>query len=145
MVVLAGLWLFLSFSGGGPQATELTFTELEQRAGEGLIATAVFREQDQVVEGELSTGASYEATYPLEYQDELTEKLRGSGVEVSADPQKGSAVVGVLLNILPFLLIFGFIIFLMRQGQGGGGRVMSFGTGNDDRCPRLIQQKWRAA
>ena len=127
-MVLLGLWLFLSVSNRQPPPQELSFTELEQLAAEGKIRSAIFLEQQQVVEGELVTGKPYQAPYTQEYQDELTQSLKDSGVEdISADPQKGSAVLGVLLNILPFLLIFGFLIFLMRQGQAGGGRVLSFG------------------
>ena len=33
----------------------------------------------------------------------------------------------MLEYILPFVLIFGFWIFLMNQVQGGGSKVMSFG------------------
>jgi cell division protease FtsH len=110
-----------------PEAERVTFTELEQLASQQKVATAVFLERDQQVEGKLVTGQAYEAAYPQEYQDELALKLQDAGVPVAADAQKGSAFLNVILQILPFLLIFGFIIFLMQQGQGGGGRVMSFG------------------
>ena len=36
-------------------------------------------------------------------------------------------LLSLLTYILPFLLFFGFWIFLMNQMQGGGSRVMSFG------------------
>jgi cell division protease FtsH len=126
-VVLGALWLFLSLSDRSPQATELTFTQLEELAKDGKVESATFLEQDQEVEGELSTGEAYTSMYPLEYQDELTATLQEADVELSADAQKGSAFVSVLLNFLPILLIFGLIIFLFRQGQGGGNRVLSFG------------------
>ncbi|MDQ3991439.1 MAG: ATP-dependent zinc metalloprotease FtsH [Actinomycetota bacterium] len=127
ILALIGVWLFVNMSGRGPVPQELTFTELEDLAQAGRVKTAVFMERDQKVEGDLVDESAYEATYPVEYQDELTVNLRRAGVSVSANPQKGSVFVNVLLQLLPFLLIFGFIIFLMQQGQGGGGRVMSFG------------------
>jgi cell division protease FtsH len=34
---------------------------------------------------------------------------------------------GILSTLLPFVLLFGFWIFLMNQVQGGGSKVMSFG------------------
>jgi cell division protease FtsH len=105
----------------------LTFTELEDRAADGLVESAVFREQDQLVEGQLSGGDPYVAPYPLEYQDELTENLQNANVELSADPQKGSAFVNVLINILPILLLVGILLFIFHQGQGGGNRVLQFG------------------
>ena len=105
----------------------MTFTELEDRAADGLVESAVFREQDQLVEGQLSGGDPYVAPYPLEYQDELTENLQNANVELSADPQKGSAFVNVLINILPILLLVGILLFIFHQGQGGGNRVLQFG------------------
>ena len=36
-------------------------------------------------------------------------------------------MLSILTYILPFVLFFGFWIFLMNQMQGGGSRVMSFG------------------
>jgi len=126
-VVLLALWLFLSFTTRGPTATELSFTELEQLAADGRVESAEFMERDQQVVGALSSGQDYTATYPSEYQDELTESLKDAGVAVSADPQPDPVFVRVL-NFLPFILIFGFIIWIfMQQSQGGGSRVMSFG------------------
>src|SRR4029077_14950723 len=39
----------------------------------------------------------------------------------------GSPWWGILTSLLPFVLLFGFWIFLMNQVQGGGSKVMSFG------------------
>jgi cell division protease FtsH len=39
----------------------------------------------------------------------------------------GGGILSILIYVLPFLLFFGFWIFLMNQMQGGGSRVMSFG------------------
>ncbi|MGH2739250.1 MAG: ATP-dependent zinc metalloprotease FtsH [Actinomycetota bacterium] len=127
LLVLGALWFFLNFASRGPEPTQLSFTQLEQLAAEGDVATATFLERDQRVEGELASGDRYVATYPTEYQDELTASLKEAGIEVAADPQKGSPFVGALLQLLPFLLIFGLILFVMTQGQAGGSRVMAFG------------------
>jgi cell division protease FtsH len=127
-VVALALWLFINLSSTEPPPERLTFAELEQLAADGGVRSAEFREQDQEVAGELVGGDAYVAAYPLEYQDELTASLRESGVEeVSADPQKGSPFVNVLINILPILLLVGILLFIFHQGQGGGNRVLQFG------------------
>ncbi len=126
-VVGLALWLFVNVSGQGPQPAELSFTRLEQLAAEGDVETATFLERDQIVLGELAGGDPYRAQYPLEYQDELVTKLQDADVEVTADPQKGSTVVNVLINLLPFVLLFGIFLFIFHQGQGGGNRVLQFG------------------
>jgi cell division protease FtsH len=127
LVIFAALWFFLRFANREPPPQKVTFGELEQLAEEGRVAKAIFLERDQEVEGELVTGEPFRAAYPAEYQDELANNLQDAGVAVEADAQKGSPFFNVLIQILPFLLIFGFIIFIMQQGQGGGNRVMSFG------------------
>ncbi|HZA61081.1 MAG TPA: ATP-dependent zinc metalloprotease FtsH [Actinomycetota bacterium] len=127
VLVLGGLWFFVSFATRSPESLEVPLSELESMAAKGDVANATFLERDQRIEGKLVTGEPYVTAYPQEYQDELANKLQEAGVPVSADAQKGSVFLNVILQILPFLLIFGFIIFLMQQGQGGGGRVMSFG------------------
>ncbi len=126
-MVLGALWLFVNFSSRGPAADKITFTELESLASEGKVESAVFLEREQVVQGELAGNRPFRAEYPLEYQDELVTNLKDAGVDVQADPQKGSTIVNVLINILPFILLFGIFLFIFNQGQGGGNRVLQFG------------------
>jgi cell division protease FtsH len=66
--------------------------------------------------------------YPAAVQEKLTEDLQSRGVEVTVDPQKGSAILSFLFQLIPVVLIIGAFIWIMNQSQGaGGGRVMQFG------------------
>ncbi|MDQ4005301.1 MAG: ATP-dependent zinc metalloprotease FtsH, partial [Actinomycetota bacterium] len=125
-IVALALWLFVNFSQTGPTPEELSYSQLEQTAEGGGVRTATFFERDQRVEGKLADGGTYTTDYPLESQDELVITLQEAGVEVAADPQKGSAFFNVLINILPILLLLGIFLFIFQQGQGGGNRVMQF-------------------
>ena len=49
-------------------------------------------------------------------------------VQITGNEVGGSSWVSLLVNILPFVLFLGFWFFLMNQMQGGGSRVMSFGS-----------------
>ena len=61
-------------------------------------------------------------------QEKLTEDLQTKGVVVTVDPQKGSAILSFLFQLIPVVLIIGAFIWIMNQSQGaGGGRVMQFG------------------
>jgi len=61
-------------------------------------------------------------------QEKLTEELQSKGVVVAVDPQKGSAILSFLFQLIPVVLIIGAFIWIMNQSQGaGGGRVMQFG------------------
>jgi cell division protease FtsH len=131
LVIIGALWVFLSFATRQPQPKSLSLTQFENSIAEGSVRTARFLERDQKVTGELANGTKYETTYPAQYQDDLTRELLtspGRLVSLTTDAQKGSAVLGALLNILlPIILIGALFFFLMNQMQGGGNRVMSFG------------------
>jgi cell division protease FtsH len=130
LVVLAGLWLFLAFVTRGPQATQLNLARFEKELGAGNVVSARFMERDQRVVGQLAGGVRYETTYPQQYQDTLTAKILNAPnpISVSTDPQRGSVILGALLQIgLPIVLIGALLLFFMNQMQGGGNRVMAFG------------------
>ena len=59
--------------------------------------------------------------------DVTTQLVDQSSPQVSGTSTGGSPWWSVLTYILPFVLFFGFWIFLMNQVQGGGSKVMSFG------------------
>ena len=66
--------------------------------------------------------------YPAAVQEKLTEDLQTKGVQVTVDPQKGSAILSFVFQLIPVVLIIGAFIWIMNQSQGaGGGRVMQFG------------------
>jgi cell division protease FtsH len=93
----------------------------------GDVATAEFRLGDGTIAGELESGEAYEVAYVAGTEESLTELLNENGVEVTVDPQKGSALGAFLIQLIPVILIVGAFIFIMNQSQGGGGRVMQFG------------------
>jgi cell division protease FtsH len=54
-------------------------------------------------------------------------KLRKNNIDFDSKAVGGSPWWSLLTSLLPFVLLFGFWIFLMNQVQGGGSKVMSFG------------------
>ncbi|HSJ51051.1 MAG TPA: ATP-dependent zinc metalloprotease FtsH [Actinomycetota bacterium] len=127
LIVLLGIWLFATFSSQRQQGVEMTFSHFEREVENGNVETAEFKLGDGRIEGELTSGDTYEVAYVTGTEETLTAELRDNGVDVSADPQKGSALLGFLFQLIPVILIVGAFIFIMNQSQGGGGRVMQFG------------------
>jgi cell division protease FtsH len=112
----------------GNQHQTLNFSEYQGLVDKGDVKTAMFLEADQRIKGELTDGSSYEVAYPQAVQQKLIQELQTSGAVVSVDPQKGSAILSFLFQLLPVVLIIGAFIWIMNQSQGaGGGRVMQFG------------------
>ncbi len=76
-------------------------------------------------EGE--SGESFSTGYPPNTEQTLLDELEQNNVETTVHGTGGSSLLSLLTYILPFVLFFGFWIFLMNQMQGGGSRVMNFG------------------
>ena len=60
-------------------------------------------------------------------QADLQKQLEEKNVAFDSKGIGTSAWWTILTSLLPFVLLFGFWIFLMNQVQGGGSKVMSFG------------------
>src|SRR6266545_5514735 len=63
---------------------------------------------------------------PTEPDNAWITSLMAKGVEVRAR-EPGQSFGVVLLTFLPYLLIFGLVIFMLRQMQQGGNRAFAFG------------------
>ena len=72
-------------------------------------------------------GDEYSTGYPPDLQAPVVNQLARQGIETNVEGTGGSSFLSILTYILPFVLFFGFWLFLMNQMQGGGSRVMSFG------------------
>jgi cell division protease FtsH len=57
----------------------------------------------------------------------LEKQMEAKGVAFNSKGIGSSPWWSILTGLLPFVLLFGFWIFLMNQVQGGGSKVMSFG------------------
>ena len=82
---------------------------------------------EKAADGSDSEGEKFETGYPPNTEQSLINQLREGEVSTTVKGTGGSSLLSMLTYILPFLLFFGFWIFLMNQMQGGGSRVMSFG------------------
>ncbi|MGH2964340.1 MAG: ATP-dependent zinc metalloprotease FtsH [Solirubrobacterales bacterium] len=93
------------------------------------IDSVSFNQKTSSIDWTQQDGKSYSTGYPTSgnAQSNLIDLLAKKGVETKVEGTGGSSFLSILTYILPFLLFFGFWIFLMNQMQGGGSRVMSFG------------------
>jgi cell division protease FtsH len=87
----------------------------------------IFQPKNNTIKVKPTNAEEYSIGYPDNYETTLINTLKRNDVEFNAEGTGGSSFLSILTYILPFLLFFGFWIFLMNQMQGGGSRVMSFG------------------
>ena len=74
-----------------------------------------------------TNGESFSTGYPANTEQSLLKLLDENNVDTTVHGTGSSSILSLLTYILPFVLFFGFWIFLMNQMQGGGSRVMNFG------------------
>jgi cell division protease FtsH len=109
-----------------------SYTELV-RPTTGLIATHKVEEvaintKDNTLDVKETNGESFSTGYPSNTEQSLLNILeKQPSVKTTVHGTGGSSLLSLLTYILPFVLFFGFWIFLMNQMQGGGSRVMNFG------------------
>jgi cell division protease FtsH len=134
-VLLAAVIAALAFSmlQSGPHVEKLSLDAYLQKVDDGRVASATLHDGANKVTGRLKgpdgqPAGRYEASYPDRYTSELTQQLLDHGVAgVTATHSKQSFWVGLLLNFLPILILFGGFIFILNSMQGGGSRVLQFG------------------
>ena len=81
-----------------------------------------------VKETEKAGGDTFSTGYPENTEQSLVDLLnKHEATSTYVHGTGGSSILSLLTYILPFILFFGFWIFLMNQMQGGGSRVMNFG------------------
>jgi cell division protease FtsH len=103
---------------------EITFSEFMGAVERGNVREVVIRGHH--IEGRYTNGEEFRTFEPDD--PELVKSLRDKRVKIAAKPEDDSPwYMVLLLSWLPMLLLIGVWIFFMRQMQGGGGKVMSFG------------------
>jgi cell division protease FtsH len=138
IIIAAIVWLALQTLGShGTKATKQTYSQLLTTAisAPASIQSVTFVPTKQEIDATLTSGTKVVVHYASD-QDEHTfqqalQKAVSSGN--APDLKYDSKGIGsspwwsILTSLLPFVLLFGFWIFLMNQVQGGGSKVMSFG------------------
>ncbi len=91
------------------------------------VESVEFKNKNKELEVKLKNKETYSVGFIDYAAPELMKELKTAGVSYNVESEKSSALLGLLMYIIPFVLFFGFWIFLMNQVQGGGSKVMSFG------------------
>jgi cell division protease FtsH len=93
----------------------------------GKVEKVTVNNKDLSLDVTRTNGESFSTGYPANTEESLLKLLNEHEVETKVNGTGGSSILSLLTYILPFVLFFGFWIFLMNQMQGGGSRVMNFG------------------
>ena len=125
VVSLVLLWeLFYTVRDGNIE--ERNFSTFYQDVTAKKIKSVTISGED--LEGEDINGRKFKTIVPGDQQLDLSNKLIDNGATVKLEKTSSSSLMYVFLSSwLPFILLIGFWIFLMRQMQSGGNKALSFG------------------
>ncbi|WP_310496198.1 ATP-dependent zinc metalloprotease FtsH [Sandarakinorhabdus sp.] len=140
-VILLGLVVVVNVMQGPSRSstgTAMAYSDFLTRVDEGAIKTAEIRGEEII--GKTGSDEEYRTFNPGDLQ--LIERLRAKGVRFDAKPaEERGLFASILINMLPFVLMIGIWIFVMRQMQNGAGRgAMGFGK---SRAKLLVQKEGR--
>jgi cell division protease FtsH len=109
-------------------AHKVVLSDVYAQIQQGQVKSAVFSPSKQSITLETTSGQKETVHYASDQaQLQIQNLLREHGVSFDSKGTGSSPWWGILAQLLPFVLLFGFWIFLMNQVQGGGSKVMSFG------------------
>src|SRR3546814_98192 len=125
LAVVPFVSVFDSGSKSAAQGSSLAYSEFLTKLDEGSVKSVEIR-GPQIV-GTLTNDQQFTTFAPEDPQ--LVERLQSKGVRFDAKPEEQSSILMMILyNTIPFLLILGIWIFVMRQMQNGSGKgAMGFG------------------
>ena len=126
IAVIAVVILATVLSNQGPNAQELTFSELEEAIAGGEIEEATLLDSSHQLEGTLRSGEMFISTFPDESTDEIFTELREAEppIALDIDTEGGNVFVDLLLQLIPLLIFVGIFWYILSSMQGGR---MSFG------------------
>jgi cell division protease FtsH len=116
--------------GRSDESQKITYSQLIElvETQPDSIESILFVPKGRGIEAKLTSGKKFKVNYPTdESQIKFQDTLEQRNVQFDSKGTGDSAWWSILTYLLPFVLFFGFWIFLMNQVQGGGSKVMSFG------------------
>src|SRR6266403_3155859 len=118
--------VWMVFKGTKPASQALDFSQLNQEVNDGKIESITINAATGDVHGTKKNKDEFRSTVPPAYND-FTKLLLDKGVQLKVEKDNGGNWVSILVNAIPFVLLLGFWIFMMRQMQSGGNKALSFG------------------
>ena len=117
------LWRVIQ-TGGGAAEEVLTYSEFYQEVKAGNVRSVTIAGNQ--ITGKLRGDENLRTTIPSDYPG-IIDVLQEAGVAIEVKESSTPAWLSFLINASPFILLFGFWIFMMRQMQAGGNKALSFG------------------
>ena len=119
------LWRVVQ-TGNAAGEKQLTYTEFYKEVKAGSVESVKITNGNQVTGKLKGSGDTLRTVLPSDYPG-IIDVLQDSGVIIEVKESSTPTWLSFLINASPFILLFGFWIFMMRQMQAGGNKALSFG------------------
>ena len=128
LIVLLALFAMKMVSRSDIEIKELSEPQFYQMVEQGQVKSVRVEVAELVynLSGELKDNSKFIATVSKE--SDIIKQLREKKVDYTTQPVPPPSIWMTLLTTLfPIIILVVFLLFIMNQTQGGGGRVMQFG------------------
>ncbi|RIY32702.1 ATP-dependent metalloprotease [Psittacicella hinzii] len=136
LVFLAAISLFSFFSDANSNRNTQPYSTFVQQIESDKIGQVQISQTGTIVVS-LKSGETYTTILPMR-DDQLLNQLLAKNITVIGKlPERPSAIVEILVNMIPLLLFLGLYLWAMRRMTGG----MASAMGNDKQVGRVYEAK----
>ena len=127
VLICVGVLLWTVVRAGGQRSEkQISYTQFMNDVKAGKVKSVTITGNNEVHGVYQGGDEGLRTTLPPNYPAAI-QRLEEHGVTIEAKAGDSSGWVSFLLNLSPFILLFAFWIFMMRQMQSGGNKALSFG------------------
>ena len=125
--VFVGFMLISHFTGPGAKDGKITYSQFKELVEQGHVEKVTISQE--LIKGSLEKGNPkfFKVTKPGIEDKDLIGLLESKGVVIDGDSDSPNLFTAMLINLLPWVLIFGFFFWSskrLREGKGGMGGGM---------------------
>ncbi len=125
LIVVVVLYFMLPLYRQHTPSQEIAYSDFLDRARGGQIVQVTIG--SEAVSGQLKDGRPFRVYVPTG-DTSYTQLLQARGVTITVEPQSRSSLwPSLLTTMLPFLVLVGLWMLMLRQAQSGPNQAMSFG------------------
>jgi len=127
--MVIGIILISVFNNFGPRREpeeRISYSTLVGEIKQGNVRSVTIT--DQNISGVLQNNKLFSSYLPMRQDPQLLQQMLDKGVIVKGKPPEQPGLMAHLLNLLPWIILFGIWIYVLRQQSGAGrGGAFSFG------------------
>jgi cell division protease FtsH len=127
LVFVIAMYFITQSTATKPQG-DWSYSQFMTTIGSGTIQDVLINREESTATGTTKDGSKFRVVVPEDPNLVLNQSLLSKGVKVDYKAPTRIGLLGqVLIQLLPVVLIFAWIMWMTRQAQAGSGGAMAFG------------------